>query len=169
MEETQNGVDGVRTSRATMFPGHETSTVPFFVSTKSWTRDSEKAMLQRTGLLLNGQQFSFQIKVNYAFHFEFKVLGQNPSCMRTRGCFQSQWAMSLPGVYCSLSGTRRCYLLLTSWSDWPVNPSDLNPRKNLQKRLLHCWFCKFWCVFFMVGRLQRAWFLPNKVVFYYIK
>lgn len=61
-------------------------------------RDGDKAMLQRTGLLLHGQQFSFQIKVNYAFHFEIKVLGQNPSCMRTRGCFQSQGAMSRAGV-----------------------------------------------------------------------
>ncbi len=44
-----------------------------------WTRDNVRSILpglwrKRTGLLLSGPKSSFQIKVNFAFHLEIKVL-----------------------------------------------------------------------------------------------
>ncbi len=85
-----------------------------------WTRDNVRSILpglwrKRTGLLLSGSKSSFQMKVNFAFHLEIKVLesgeAQNPCCLKSSVKFPQSvmiWAaMSSAGVgpLCFLKST----------------------------------------------------------------
>ncbi len=72
-----------------------------------WTRDNVRSILpelwrKRTGLLLSGPKSSFQMKVNFAFHLEIKVLESGGRVERHRihfspvWSFHSQWWFGLP-------------------------------------------------------------------------
>ncbi len=94
-----------------------------------WTRDNVRSILPRlwrkiTGLLLSGPKFSFQMKVNFAFHLEIKVPESGGRVERHRihvawspvWSFHSQWWFGLP-----------CYLLVlvhcVFWSPQSTQPS----------------------------------------------
>ncbi len=74
-----------------------------------WTRDNVRSILpglwrKRTGLLLSGPKSSFQMKVNFAFHLEIKVLESGGRVERHSihvawspvWSFHSQWWFGLP-------------------------------------------------------------------------
>ncbi len=89
-----------------------------------WTRDNVRSILpglwrKITGLLLSGPKFSFQMKVNFAFHLEIKVPESGGRVERHRihvawspvWSFHSQWWFGLP---CHLAGVGPlCFLKST--------------------------------------------------------
>ncbi len=119
-----------------------------------WTRDNVRSVLpglwrKRTGLLLSGPKFSFQMKVNFAFHLEIKVPESGGRVERHRihvawspvWSFHSQWWFGLPChllvlVHCvfwvhsqrsHLPGNFRalpCFLLLTSFMEMLISFSS---------------------------------------------
>ncbi len=115
-----------------------------------WTRDNVRSILpglwrKRTGLLLSGPKFSFQMKVHFAFHLEIKVPESGGRVERHRihvawspvWSFHSQWWFGLP-----------CHLLvLVHCVFWSPQSTQHLPRNF---RALHASFC--W------QALWRCWF-----------
>ncbi len=94
-----------------------------------WTRDNVRSVLpglwrKRTGLLLSGPKYSFQMKVNVAFHLEIKVPESGGRVERHRihvawspvWSFHSQWWFGLP---CHLLVLVHCVF----WSPQSTQPS----------------------------------------------
>ncbi len=77
-----------------------------------WNRNNVRNILpglrrKRTGLLLSGPKSSFQIKVNFAFHWKSRSgvwrksgEAQNPSCLKSSVSSQSQWWFGVPWRRC---------------------------------------------------------------------
>ncbi len=115
-----------------------------------WTRDNVRSILpglwrKRTGLLLSGPKFSFQMKVNFAFHLGIKVPESGGRMERHRihvawspvWSFHSQWWFGLP-----------CHLLVLVHCVSEVHSQRSHLPGNF--RALHASFC--W------QALWRCWF-----------